>query len=289
MNQSPQSPKNRDTLQLEDRIWSAVFDDEDGKIIEVFDDILREHKQDSEAHSSGSTQPSSGTDIEANDPPGAKATSWRLYIRNAIQKMRNRNTKPNQDTPDDIKERLRLIANKCRYLTDDEANQLQVVQSGVPLSILFIAICRGHSENAKYLLKSQQIQIDLRMKFSWKECTVLHQAVTEHNLTIVSYILRHSSMAPLEYIDIGDHLGYTPLHYVTDEVGIPETSDANGTMARILRKLLQYGADIDHISDSGWTPLHNLILGEPSRAFTACLELLLEAKAEVNTKDSYGT
>ncbi|KAF5590094.1 cytochrome P450 monooxygenase [Fusarium subglutinans] len=291
MTQSLQIQKSRSTLEIEDKIWSAVLNAEDGKIKEAFEDILRQRKQDSLDHSPGSTQPSPGADIEANDPPEAKVTSWMSSIYKTIQTMRHKNTKPEPDISGDIEEQLRSIANGSRYLTEDEANRLPVRQRGGPLSLLFVAICLRHSENAKYLLKSPQIDIDLSKKFTWKECTVLHQAVTERNLTIVSHILRHSSMAPLEYIDIGDCLGYTPLHYLTDEVGISGTSGDKGidNMTKILTKLLDYGAEIDHTSDSGWTPLHNLILGGPSEASTAFLKSLLEAKAEANTKDNYGT
>ncbi|RGP59555.1 hypothetical protein FSPOR_11237, partial [Fusarium sporotrichioides] len=288
MSRSLQVPRSRAFSRLQDKVWSAAVNEADGKLKEILETAL-EAKPDSEAHPAVSNHPTSDGDIEANDPAQPNALDWKSRIEKTVRTTLQRNPTPRNEALEEARDWVQLIENTCRPLTAYEANQIDfAVAVGESVSILFVAICRGHDLNANYLLKAPKGKVDLRMQFTWRKRTVLHQAVIKKNLNIVSQILRHNSMAPLEYIDVGDTYGYTPLYQVTEEVGSYEFDDAAGIMPKILGKLLQYRADVDATGDEGWTPLHNLILGQPNEAARACLKYLLEAKAEVNTKDKYG-
>ncbi|KAF4445376.1 hypothetical protein FACUT_6 [Fusarium acutatum] len=287
ISRSLQAPRSRAFSRLQDKVWSAAVNEDDGKLKEIFETAL-EAKPDSEAHPVASNQPTSDSDIEANDPCESNALDWKSRIEKTVRTTLQRNQTPRNEALEDAQDWVQLIANTCRLLTTDDADQVDLPEAvGEPVSILFIAICRGHDINAKYLLKAPKVKIDLRMQFTWRKQTVLHQAVIKKNLNIVSQILRHNSMAPLEYLDIGNLYGYTPLYQATEEAGSHESVDVDGIMPKILGKLLQYRADVDATGEQGWTPLHNLILGRLNEASRACLKQLLEAKAEVNTKDKY--
>ncbi|SCV51637.1 uncharacterized protein FFB14_12106 [Fusarium fujikuroi] len=285
---SPQASRNQAFLRLQDRIWSAAVDKDDGKLKEIFEEALQ-MKPNSEAHPTASDQPTYDDDIEANDPCESKALEWKSSIQKTVRAALQRKPTQRNEGLEKTHDWVELIANTCRQLTEDQADRAGLENAaGHWASILFIAICRGHDVNAKYLLEALNVKIYLQRRFTWAKETVLYRAVVKKDLDIVSLILKHNCMAPLEYIDIGNIYGHTPLYQITEEAGDYGFADVDGIMRKILEKLLLYRADVDAAGDKGWTPLHNLILGELNEASRVYIKRLLEAKAEVNTKDIYG-
>lgn len=157
-------------------------------------------------------------------------------------------------------------------------------------TVLYLAIQRKHTQNAKYLLK--HFRLALHRRCGPSRGTALSEAVERCNWDIVSGILNSPFMSPSQYINIGDGLDFTPLHYL---VGHHHSQSINQT--EILDKLLWHGADIDALNSKFHTPLHWLIdlyVGGPlidngeSQSWIDLLDYFLTAGAEVNTKDIDG-
>lgn len=205
------------------------------------------------------------------------------------------------------------VINLTRGLTEEDIRKIEShaqdgrwkeeLREGDRYSVLFIAICRGLVKDAEYLI--QQPGISLDTKCGNMKRTALHAAVIMENDYIVSRILQNPHVLPSQLVNLSDGWKCTALHFAAGRCGIdeieadtepevsrepedlPETSSKNYVNAEML---LKHGADFDAQNGGFRTPLHSLIsekgiLGKETVAFAT---LLLNAGAEVNTKDEYG-
>lgn len=183
---------------------------------------------------------------------------------------------------DDIEVLRKAAANTYRNLSPQErVGSLSDVEGRC--SILFIAICRGHDNDAEYLLRNHKI--DLAFQSSKNKRTALFQAVAQKKANLVSRILQHPFMAPSHYINLGDSKMFTVLHQIS---GMASEPVEDGVMLGILDAILQYGPNVDALNESLQTPLHQLIVQDIGKESKRCLERLLDADAEFNTQDNDG-
>lgn len=105
---------------------------------------------------------------------------------------------------------------------------------------------RRHQSQLEDGLETIKVLIEAGADIERKDdlgCTVLHCAVMANNVEVVALLLEHRS-----YVDAEDNRGCTPLHFI-----------ANCDI-RIIRALLERGADPNHLNtDGGFTPFHQAV------------------------------
>ncbi|KAF5534546.1 hypothetical protein FNAPI_12335 [Fusarium napiforme] len=289
----------------EDEIWHAVIYGDDGDMRKAFEDIISETA--SNIASSNSGVASSSVDVDVTSASGKMEAGIlfscpRTRLQKAVQADVTKNWKYHRAGYESaVQARLESIAdqlaNSSRKLTKKEILQVQDWSSNA-VSILWAAITRGHKSDVNYLLRQRNQKL-LRRNGDWHQ-TVLHMAVSNKDLDLARDILEESSStSPQTYINAEDDFSRTALHILVDERIIDRSmrnrKDLEKTL-QIFDLLCRHGANINALDGQFMTPLHQLL----SRALNwketdlmyelivPVLERLLQAGAEVNTKDTEG-
>jgi hypothetical protein len=300
-------------LSKEDEIWHAVIFGNNGDIRKIFEDLT--NNLEGRVISSSNVSSNGGVAFSSSNP-GAVSSSGKIEAGSLFYRPK---TKLQKAVETDIAEnevygsrgsgyrmavQARLegiadrLANLSRKLTKKERQRAKEWMPGT-VSVLWMAICRGHKSDVDYLLTKRNIKLHMQNTLSQE--TVLHKAVSKEDCDLVCDILeKSSSTSPETYINVGDILSRTALHnLVFDSVsGILLTNvDGLDKTLKIFASLSEYGANINALDWRFMTPLHLLLsaaLGQEERnrkfeSLIPLLDSLLLAGAEVNTKDMEGT
>ncbi|PKS12293.1 hypothetical protein jhhlp_001593 [Lomentospora prolificans] len=253
-NEQPQaSPVSR----LRDNIWAAVEGPHDGALEKVLGRWLMEETRDKKA----------SQDIEssgADDP---------------------------RNSQDLVMEAVRAGLGTKQQIRDsfDSSRGMKRFEDGnpAPYSVLFAAITGDHPKDVDYLVQNFKIALDARCGFQRR--TAIAQAVKKKRWNMVYTILESPFTRPSHYINLVDFAGDAPIHYLASFLSDGSSFADYDEMVEVVYALIQHGANIDSPDTSSLTPLHTIIfyrsLGAPVRA----VQILLDAGAEVNTKDESGT
>lgn len=157
-------------------------------------------------------------------------------------------------------------------------------------SLLYLAVHRGLVADVDFLLQQSEISLDFQS--GSEQRTPLFEAVKSKNYVIARSILECPyGMVPSRYIEKPDAHGDTPLHTVVTNYAAWQNEQQPGTDS-LLPLLLRHGANIDALNDRLQTPLHAVVATSRSSEYAnrnhQLAGELLEAGAEVNTRDVYG-
>ncbi|KAL7619502.1 hypothetical protein AAE478_010042 [Parahypoxylon ruwenzoriense] len=141
-------------------------------------------------------------------------------------------------------------------------------------SALFVAINKNHQKIAEEIAAVGRTRLEQQDEESGR--TVLHKAVIRNHSNVVKGLLRQSDSA--RYVNLKDRDGRTALHVA-----------AFRGSHNIMKDLLAKQADIDATDNQYLTPLHLVVLYcSPETAYEKTAKILLDNRAQVNSKNSYG-
>ena len=136
---------------------------------------------------------------------------------------------------------------------------------------LHYAAISNKGESFQFLVDVAGGDIDARNSVG---ATPLHFAVRWGSESIVKFILRKKGTKAASVLNLGDRLGRTPIHYAATQK----------TGQSLISNLLRAGAAIDHIDNSGMTPLHLAArFGNIS-----LVRILIDEGANIGVKDRQG-
>lgn len=298
----------------EDELWHAVIFGKDGDVRRVFEDLT--NKPEARVTSSNVLRngiaafapSSSPRNIEA----GALSHRPKTKLQEAVEAdvQEHKIFRHNENFEMAVKDQLEAIAdrlaNLSRSLTKKEKRQAQ--QRGYQdwssrtFSLLWMAIHQAHKSDVEYLLSEHNLK--LNKGNGRNQETVLHLAVTKNDLDLTREILEKSSYtSPHTHINAGEIGSRTAIHILVFSLVIrrlpPPAKDLARTFA-IFDLLSQYGANINALDNGFRTPLHMLLSDTISckrhhpESLSAIpldhlMDKLLQAGADVNTKDFQGT
>ncbi|RBA14968.1 hypothetical protein FPRO05_13184 [Fusarium proliferatum] len=295
----------------EDEIWHAVIYGDNGDKQKIFEDLTTYTASSNVSSNRGVTSSSANPEAASSlskMEAGVLFSRHRTKLQRAIEadvaKTWPIGYEKHEST---VKARLESIAdqlaNSSRILTKKE---LLPVHGGSTsaVSILWMAIDRHHKSDVSYLLTQRNQKLHIQ-NGDWQR-TVLHRAVSILDVELTLNILEGgSSTSPHAYINAEDGLSRTALHTLVDDWHLVEdaafVSDSINTDVldqhlKIFDLLYRHGADINAFDGRFRTPLHHglatvlhsKIMDIECKSIVPILYKLLEAGAEVNTKDING-
>ncbi|XP_020091446.1 ankyrin-1-like [Ananas comosus] len=161
-----------------------------------------------------------------------------------------------------------------------------------------VAATEGKIDVCKYFVEELGLDVNVT---SYKGDTPLFHAALENHLAVVEYLLDHGADP-----SIPDERGYSVLHCASQEghcevvnlllskgipvdpnsfVGTPLNAAARNRQEKIVKILLEHGANPNKVSDSIFSPLLVSVLTESLE----CTKLLIKAGADVNASTPSGT
>lgn len=292
---------------IEDEIWHAVIFGKDGDVRRTFENLTNKPE------ARGTSLNVSGNGIAAFSPSNIEAGVLPSRPTSKLKEAVETELKEQdifglgEDREMAIQARLEAIAdrwaNSSRRLTNKEKVQAQRREphplSAGPFSLLWMAIHQDHKSDVDYLLSSRNQNLHKRNGSS--QVTVLHLAVFKRDLDLVRDILEKSSYtSPHTYINAGTIRSESALHMsVVNSFWDPPSpeSERSCKTSEIFDLLSRYGANTNALDVGFRTPLHKLLLvanalegfGVETVSITDMMDKLLQAGAEVNTKDMQGT
>ncbi|KAH6950118.1 hypothetical protein DER45DRAFT_580044 [Fusarium avenaceum] len=282
---TPQVALSKYLEELKKEVWRAAIYGEDGEVRDVFARL--HHRCDSPG------------DLEAGESPPAP-TKFEELIGEVVNReffFWYRSPSERQWSIEVQTEKATTkLGNLCHILSEKENEAIRKYsedwKSGAGMhSILSIAIIRNQKDNVSYLLETSKI--DLHTLWGSTEETVLHYAVRLRYWDLAKMILQSSSMPPILYINTGNWKQDTALHElvyccISKPKFDPDWTFDNSDEHTIFELLLGCGANVDAISFVYKTPLHRLVSSYVDARDKSLLQCLLDAGAEVNTKDYEG-
>ncbi|KAF4977976.1 hypothetical protein FDECE_18288 [Fusarium decemcellulare] len=281
---SPKATLAKLVSSKEDEIWHAALFGDDGEVRRILKGLTNGPEAPDDSMSL--------SDIEAAGPSSVTNTEFQEAVEAVVEESY---LGLDLETPVQarIKDITDQLANTRRVLTIKEMHGRDFfVFPGDAISILWIAIERGHPLDVDYLLKNHNPSLHTPNTRSLQ--TVLHKAVWREDPVFVSDILTKSSSSPSSYINVGDFRSRTPLHGLISW-SVNQSLDESKVLW-VFDLLYEYGANIDVLDYCCMTPLH-LLLSEALRkkgrkttfnyaGMIALLDRLVSVGAEVNTKDT---
>ncbi|KAF5617254.1 hypothetical protein F25303_13333 [Fusarium sp. NRRL 25303] len=298
-------------LSKEDEIWHAVIYGDNGDMQKIFEDLTTYTASSNVSSNRGvtfsSANPEAASSLSKMEA-GVLFSRHRTKLQKAIEadvaKTWPIGYEKHEST---VKARLESIAdqlaNSSRILMKKELLRVHGGSSSA-VSILWMAIDRRHKSDVSYLLTQRNQKLHIQ-NGDWKR-TALHRAVLILDVELILNILEGgSSTSPHAYINAEDGLSKTALHtlvddwhLVEDDVLVSESinTDDLDRHLKIFGLLYRHGADINAFDGRFRTPLHHglatalhsKIMDIECKPVVPILYKLLEAGAEVNTKDING-
>lgn len=283
---TPQVALSKYLEELKKEVWRAAIYGEDGKVRDVF---ARLH-----------CRSNSPGDLEAGENPPAPTQFEELIGRLVYRDLDVWDLSPSKlqwATEVQIEEVTTELANLWHILSKKEEEAIRKysgdwMSAAGMHSILSIAIIRNQKDNVSCLLETSKI--DLHTTCGVTEKTALHYAIRFGYWDLAKMILKSSSTPPILYINTGNWMQDTALHElvmccISQTKFDPDWIFDNSNEHTILELLLGCGANVDAINYACTTPLHMLVSSYVDASVKSLLQCLLDAGAEVNTKDRDGT
>lgn len=192
---------------------------------------------------------------------------------------------------------------KKRSSTKNRTKRQRIYKGGASLYDEIIEAIKSPGNQGIYKIKSMldsKIIKDVNQSLYNKEAkdhkkgpvkrnTLLIEAIKEYNITLIEILLKEYDADPNK----PNEYGYNPLHfasfsvynYVYDDIPTKTAIDRKNKIYKTFELLIDAGADVNAKNLYGTTPLHNVAESYIEDLTKRILELLLSNGADINARD----